>query len=207
MPKSPLADDVLQRGFDLAYFIHGDKASALRIVTEAAEKLDVSMASQDKRLYYQPKVDHFRTKVSLSRLHLFQRLIYIVSEKHEKEWESRNRADQSAMVVRFIKHLVRITWKRNSFYVALGVLLLPFAKVDSDARARRSIRRLASRLSGTARRRTVPVRRLSLSLCTSGQTITRNVYSLGHSLSGCGARADAHRSSRILRLERQQLGR
>ncbi len=121
MPKSPLADDVLQRGFDLAYFIHGDKASALRIVTEAAEKLDVSMASQDKRLYYQPKVEHFRTKVSLSRLHLFQRLIYIVSEKHEKEWESRNRADQSAMVVRFIKHLVRITWKRNSFYVALGV--------------------------------------------------------------------------------------
>src|SRR6266849_3528813 len=120
IPNSPLIDDVIRRGFELAYFIHGDKPTAIDVVTEAAEKLDVAMVAQDKRLYYHPKRV---TKVSLSRLHLFQRLIYVTSEKYERQTESRNDVplDQRAMVVRFIKHLVRITLKRNSFYVALGV--------------------------------------------------------------------------------------
>jgi hypothetical protein len=132
MRKSLLADDVLQRGFDLAYFIHGDKATAIDVVTDAAERVDVATVAQDKRLYYQPKgrlipphgvAERLRTKVSLSKLHLFQRLIYIASERYEKESESQNRCrlDQRAMIVRFIKHVVRITLKRNSFYVALGV--------------------------------------------------------------------------------------
>lgn len=121
MPNSPLVDDVLQRGFELAYFIHGDKPTAIHVVTEAAEKLDVAIVAQDKRLYYHPKSRV--TKVSLSRLHLFQRLIYVTSETYERESESRNdvRIGQRAMLVRFIKHVVRITLKRNSFYVALGV--------------------------------------------------------------------------------------
>jgi hypothetical protein len=68
-----------------------------------------------------------------SDLHLLQRLLYVESEPYERQKE---RAAQLApsdvpavgdpaveedLLVYFIKHLVRITTKRNSFYVTLGV--------------------------------------------------------------------------------------
>jgi hypothetical protein len=134
---------VLNKAYRLAYFLHQDKSVAIRIVAAATLKLDVAMAVQSKRLYYIPvgrfargesrRTDGIRNKALFSDLHLLQRLLYVESEPYERQKE---RAAQLApsdvpavgdpaveedLLVYFIKHLVRITTKRNSFYVTLGV--------------------------------------------------------------------------------------
>ena len=124
-------DELLNRAFQLAYFIHADKRTALRVAAEAAAKLEVAAVAQAKRLYYTPggrrpskggETNGARTKVFLSDRHLLQRLVYIESEKYEREREeSGGGVDAEQLLVHFVKHLVRVTTKRSSFYVALGL--------------------------------------------------------------------------------------
>jgi hypothetical protein len=132
MSREDVAPDLLlERAFQLAFFIHGDREVALAIATEAMGKLAVTAASQDKRLYYRPgsgpkvgKTLRFRSKVSWSGPHLLQRLVYIASEPFERRREEspgEDRARTADFVVHFVKHLVRITTKRNAFYVNLGI--------------------------------------------------------------------------------------
>jgi hypothetical protein len=128
----PSFDDILNKAFLLACFIQGDRQTAISIVAQAMIKLEVAAASQGKRLYYKPigrnwprrsKSEGFRNKVSFNELHLLQRLVYIESEPYEIEKERTNTAvpSEQDLVIHFIKHLVRITIKRNSFYVTLGL--------------------------------------------------------------------------------------
>jgi len=139
-------EQVLNKAYRLAYFLHQDKGMAIRIVADATLKLNVAMAVQSKRLYYIPvgrfsrgesrRTDGIRNKALFSDLHLLQRLVYVESEPYERQKE---RAAQVApsdvhavgdavskedLLVYFIKHLVRITTKRNAFYVTLGVCRL-----------------------------------------------------------------------------------
>jgi hypothetical protein len=112
------------KAFGLAFFLHGEKSVAAEIASTSLLKLEVAAAAQNKRLYYNPskrngRADISRTKVRLRDEHLLQRLVYIESEPHEKRKEEE--LDEGSLLVHFIKHLVRITLKRNSFYVALGV--------------------------------------------------------------------------------------
>jgi hypothetical protein len=118
--------------YKLAYFVHRDKSKAISIVTRAINKLEVAATVQFKRLYYTPSkrsisnqspTESHRTKISLSELHLLQRQIYIESEAHEKEQEEQRpeTLTEEDLLIRFIKHLVRISIKRNSFYVTLGI--------------------------------------------------------------------------------------
>src|SRR4026209_1529549 len=136
-------EEVLNKAYRLAYFLHQNKGVAIQIVAAATLKLNVAMAVQSKRLYYVPvgrfsrgearRTDGIRNKALFSDLHLLQRLIYVESEPYERQKE---RAAQLAppgvhavghpasaedLLVYFIKHLVRITTKRNAFYVTLGV--------------------------------------------------------------------------------------
>jgi hypothetical protein len=124
-------DEIAGKAFALAYFIHGNRAKAIAVVRDALGKLEVAAAAQVKRLYYTPArrpllrraapTSH-RTKVSLSDLHLLQRLIYIESEPYEIEHErARDTLREEELLVHFIKYLIKISIKRNSFYVALGV--------------------------------------------------------------------------------------
>ena len=129
----PSIDDLLNKAFLLACFIHGDRKTAISIVARAMIKIEVAAASQGKRLYYKPmgrswpqrsKSEGFRNKVSFNELHLLQRLIYIESEPYEIQKERGNNLvapTEKDLVIHFIKHLVRITIKRNSFYVTLGL--------------------------------------------------------------------------------------
>lgn len=136
-------EQVLNKAYRLAYFLHQDKSSASRIVAAATLKLNVAMAVQSKRLYYVPvgrfsrgesrRTDGIRNKALFSDLHLLQRLVYIESEPYERQKERAAQvvpsgvpavgdpASEEDLLVYFIKHLVRITTKRNSFYVTLGV--------------------------------------------------------------------------------------
>ena len=135
--------EVLNKAYRLAYFLHQDKDVAIRIVTAATLKLNVALAVQSKRLYYVPvgrfsrgesrRTDGIRSKALFSDLHLLQRLLYVESEPYERQKEraaqlappgvraAGDPASEEDLLVYFIKHLVRITTKRNSFYVTLGV--------------------------------------------------------------------------------------
>lgn len=131
MSKPDSFDELLDSAFRLAYFIHADRHTALRLAFDAAAKLEVASVAQTKRLYYVPGKQQSpkggagsgaRTKVFLSDRHLLQRLVYIESEKFERALEVRaGGVDEAQMLVHFVKHLVRVTTKRSSFYVALGV--------------------------------------------------------------------------------------
>src|SRR5262250_189139 len=90
-------EQVLNKAYRLAYFLHQDKESAMRIVAAATLKLNVAMAVQSKRLYYVPvgrfsrgesrRTDAIRNKALFSDLHLLQRLIYVESEPYERQKE------------------------------------------------------------------------------------------------------------------------
>ena len=136
-------EQVLNKAYRLAYFLHQDKGIATRIVAAATLKLNVAMASQSKRLYYIPvgrfsrgesrRTDAIRNKALFSDVHLLQRLVYVESEPFERQKERAAQvapsgvpavgdpANDEDLLVYFIKHLVRITTKRNAFYVTLGV--------------------------------------------------------------------------------------
>jgi hypothetical protein len=136
-------EQVLNKAYRLAYFLHQDKDTAIRIIAAATLKLNVAMAVQSKRLYYIPvgrfsrgesrRTDGIRNKALFSDLHLLQRLVYVESEPYERQKERAAQvtpagvhavgdpASEEDLLVHFIKHLVRITTKRNAFYVTLGV--------------------------------------------------------------------------------------
>jgi len=136
-------EEALNKAYRLAYFLHQDKSAAMRIVAAATLKLNVAMAAQTKRLYYIPvgrfsrgesrRTDGIRNKTLFSDLHLLQRLVYVESEPYERQKERAAQVTppgvhavgdpvkEDDLLVYFIKHLVRITTKRNAFYVTLGV--------------------------------------------------------------------------------------
>ncbi len=111
----------LNQAFKLASFILGERETAIHIALDATAKLEAAIAAQDKRLYYEAKS---RNKVTLSEEHLLQRLVYIESEPYERARErssDHSAIDEETLLVHFIKHLVRITMRRTSFYVTLGL--------------------------------------------------------------------------------------
>ena len=135
---------MLRRAFRLAYFIHGNRELAVRIATEAMSKLNASAAAQGKRSYYRTggrsrasgsKVIGPRTKVSLSELHLLQRLVYVESELHERQEEQLQSAtiDEESLITRYIKHLINISMMRNSFHVTLGVSRLLYNYTTAES--------------------------------------------------------------------------
>ncbi|HRH43405.1 MAG TPA: hypothetical protein PKY82_17375 [Pyrinomonadaceae bacterium] len=111
----------LEKAFELAYFIHGDVETAKHIAFNAMNKLEVASNAQYKRFYYSPEARNSRSKVSMNDLQLLQRLVYVESESFEKEKEFTETVTEKDLLIYFIKHLIRITLKRNSFYVTLGM--------------------------------------------------------------------------------------
>jgi hypothetical protein len=123
------ADELLNRAFELAYFILGDRPASIYVATAALDKLKTALANQGRRLYYTPlgRLAHpgSRTKVNLSEIHLLQRLVYIESELFERLLEGQQKnLQQEDLIIRYVKHLIRITTKQNSFYVTLGLCRL-----------------------------------------------------------------------------------
>jgi hypothetical protein len=128
-------DELPNRAFQLAYFIHRERKTAVEIATRALNKLQLAATAQGKRLYYRltgrAEARKARSKVSMGEPQLLQRLVYVESEEFERRKETAAQnphvddgampARQSDLLIYFIKHLVRITTRRNSFYVTLGV--------------------------------------------------------------------------------------
>jgi hypothetical protein len=115
----------LQRAFELAFFIHRDKASALDVTLDAMARVEVLAATQDKRRYYRPTG---RSRVFMTKAQLLQKLLYISSEPYERRQEARHATlDEDDMTVRYVACLARICLRRNAFHVAVGFGRLLYA--------------------------------------------------------------------------------
>lgn len=118
-----MLEHYLPQAYELAFFIHPDKNSALDVAKRALAKLEVAANSQFKRYYYTPTgrsadkgESAHRTKVNFGESQLLQRLVYIESEVTEKQQEQHEQnMSQVDMVIRFVKHIVKTTLRRNSF--------------------------------------------------------------------------------------------
>lgn len=118
----------LERAYQLAFFVLGNREAAEQSAVAAVDRLQVALATQDRRYYYIPQGSSrqlgrstgTRSKISHNELHLLQRLVYDETESEERAQESAG-FDDRRLLIHYLKHLVRITIKRNSFYVSLGV--------------------------------------------------------------------------------------
>jgi hypothetical protein len=123
----------LERAYALAYFFHPEAELALRITARALAKLRLAERTQSRRRYYLPTGRRLlrgtpplrlRTKVSLERQQLLQRLVLLECDAVERAEEQRGSAaavGDDELALRFVRHLVRISSRRNSFYVATAV--------------------------------------------------------------------------------------
>lgn len=130
-------DELLNRAFELAYFILGDRPASIYVAMAAMDKLKTAATNQGRRHYYTPTgrsaYPAARTKVNLSELHLLQRLVYVESELFERLIEGQGKTvRQDDLIIRYIKHLVRVTTKHNSFYVTLGLCRLLYNYSTGD---------------------------------------------------------------------------
>jgi hypothetical protein len=129
----------LERAFQLAHWLHADRATARSIAAQAVAKLETAVLVQDKRRYYRPRgrggaeSAPSRTRVSFGEWPLLQRLVYIESEPFERQTEGSGRVGAAELLVRYVKHIVRVTTRRNSFYVTLGVSRLLYNYGTADA--------------------------------------------------------------------------
>jgi hypothetical protein len=135
---------LLNKAFQLAYFILGDRDAALCAVTGALAKLEVAFVAQGKRLYYRPtgrlwsrrsQSNRFRNNISFNEPHLLQRLVYIESEPFEIAQEQAKGSaavGEEDLLIHFIKHLTKKTVKRNSFYVTLGLSRLLYSYTTAE---------------------------------------------------------------------------
>ena len=138
MRRSGSVDDLVNEAFRLAFFILGDRTSSIYVAMAAMDKLKVAATSQTRRTYYTPtgRPDYpaARTKINLSDLHLLQRLVYVESELFERLLERQQEGvRQEDLIIRYIKHLVRITTRHNSFYVTLGLCRLLYNYTTAES--------------------------------------------------------------------------
>ena len=139
--------EYFSRAFDLAFFIIPDKGIALRVVEDAWCLLNLTLGRQNKiRKSYQQLLGYvkgeersrpLRTKIRLSHEQMLQWLVYAQSDSWELVTEHRDSVYSTGaedMVVRYLKHLVRITSNRNSFYVALGIMRLLYEYGTQEVR-------------------------------------------------------------------------
>lgn len=116
------SDDLLESAFQLAYFIVQDRPAAIEIVASAAKKLTAEQSREKRRAYWRIK----RLKQRIRRMtrdkqDTLQWLIYLESEKYERQQEQHGRLDRRAMGIRYIKFLAQMTSSMSCFYVAVGL--------------------------------------------------------------------------------------
>lgn len=139
--------EVLQRGFELAYFLVPDRPTAVDVLIRALEKVRVGSRRELKRLYWRDKhADRPVRRIARSDVDMLQWMIMFESEQDEKAQERTYAPSVESMVVRYIKHLVQITTALSSFYVNIGVTRLLHNYSTSEAQ--RAYELLTSRYLG-----------------------------------------------------------
>lgn len=128
----------LNQAFQLAHSIYryrsSDRKIALEILCEALKGVDVRLVAQHEADRHTPPKP---TKVRWKKTQWLQILIYCKSEIHEKEQEAHDRGGltEEDMIIRYVKHLILTTCRRNSFHISLGLsrLLYDYRAAESMA--------------------------------------------------------------------------
>jgi hypothetical protein len=115
-----LADDILQRMYDLAHCLHPDNGIALAVTLDACERLVLIRRLQDRR------TGHYR--IRLPEACLPQYCVYLASDARERAQECprpgskpRYHPSPDAWLVRYIKALIWWTMDRNACHVAVAL--------------------------------------------------------------------------------------
>jgi hypothetical protein len=116
------AEDVLERGFQLAYFILPSRIQAMEVLAGALNKLSAQRRRERRRSYWRDKyLKRAITRITREEVDVLQWLILFESDRLEKQQESRGEQTLDDMAVRYIKVLVRLTTAMSSFYVNIGL--------------------------------------------------------------------------------------
>ena len=132
--------------FELAYFIHVNKEIAFFIAEDALNALSSTLRHQKKNRTAEHSLRGFlksgertrpvRKNVLLKERQMLQWLVY----RESARWERRTELGEGPylpteddLIVRYVKHLVYVTVRRNSFYVtlAVGALLHQFDRRET----------------------------------------------------------------------------
>lgn len=120
--KSDAPTELLQRGFELAYFLIPDHVTAIDILIRALEKIRARSRREIKRLYWRDKhAERPVRRIARSDMDMLQWLIMFEAEQDERVQERTGSISSGSMTVRYIKHLIQITTALSSFYVNVGV--------------------------------------------------------------------------------------
>ena len=115
-------DDLLEKGFGLAYFIFPHRPTAISILISAMNKLETQRGQESKRNYWRDKyLKRWITRVNRDDSDTLQWLIYFESDCYEKQQEESGGHSAKDLVVRYIKNLVRMTTAMSSFHVNIGL--------------------------------------------------------------------------------------
>jgi hypothetical protein len=145
--KSDAPAELLQRGFELAYFLIPNRVTAIDILTRALEKIRARSRREMKRLYWRDKhAERPVRRIARSDMDILQWLIMLEAEQDERVQERAGSISPGGMAIRYIKHLVQITSALSSFYVNVGVSRLLHNYSTSEAQ--RVYEMLTSRFLG-----------------------------------------------------------
>jgi hypothetical protein len=115
-------EDILERGFQLAYFIFPIRPQAVLILSGAVNKLKTQHGRESRRTYWRDKyLKRGITRITREESDMLQWLIFYESDQFERAQEATHRATLKDMVIRYIKSLVRITSAMSSFHVNIGL--------------------------------------------------------------------------------------
>jgi hypothetical protein len=145
--KSDAPAELLQKGFELAYFLIPDRVTAIGILTRALEKIRARSRREMKRLYWRDKhAERPVRRIARSDMDMLQWLIMFEAEQDERAQERAGSISSAGMTIRYIKHLIQITTALSSFYVNVGVSRLLHNYSTSEAQ--RVYEMLTSRFLG-----------------------------------------------------------
>jgi hypothetical protein len=112
----------LEKAFQLAYFIVQDRSVAIDLVHRSLRKLTAQQSREKKRFYWRHKGVKRRTrKISRDNQDALQWLIYLESDRYEREQQQKHAPRTRSLAVQYIKYIMQMTGNMSSFYVAVGL--------------------------------------------------------------------------------------
>lgn len=116
------SEDLLGKGFELAYFLAPNRPIAIQILSAAMSKLEAQRSREKKRAYWRDKyLKRKITRIVREDGDLLQWLIYFEAEDYEKQQEQLGEQTARDLVIRYVKYLVQLTTAMSSFYVNVGL--------------------------------------------------------------------------------------
>ncbi len=127
-------EELVEKGFQLAWFLYPERETALLILAGALDKLTLQRGREARRSYWRDK--HLKrsiTRITREESDALQWLICFESETYEKLQEQRQAASLKQLIVRYVKSLVRITTAMSSFHVNVGFQRLLYSYSTEEA--------------------------------------------------------------------------